>query len=152
MKKHFTATFFFLAFSFTLVGQDTPVVEKADTADIVYTVVETMPQYVGGQEAMMDFIRKNTQYPAEAKKQGVSGRVYVSFVIDKTGQVTEASVMRGIGGGCDAEALRVVNAMPAWAPGTQSGKPVKVRFVLPFSFAFDNTPAVEDSGKEKSDK
>jgi len=100
----------------------------------VYTVVENMPEYPGGDEARVKFITGNIKYPSEAKEKGIMGTVYVSFVVEKDGRVTEVKVIRGIGGGCDEEALRVVKMMPRWKPGTQSGKAVRVQFNLPVKF------------------
>jgi TonB family protein len=101
----------------------------------VFTVVEHMPEYVGGNNAMSTFIAGNIKYPQKAKEKGVQGTVYISFVIDENGSVGEAKVIRGVGSGCDEEALRVVKMMPKWEPGKQSGKKVKVAFTLPIKFA-----------------
>jgi protein TonB len=100
----------------------------------IFTVVEQNPEFVGGYEAMMNFIRKNMRYPASARRMGVDGTVYVSFVVDKTGSISEVKTIRGISADCDKEAMRVVSMMPAWKPGKQNGKPVFVRFVLPIKF------------------
>lgn len=100
----------------------------------IYTVVENMPEYPGGDEARIKFITGNIKYPQEAKEKGIMGTVFVSFVVEKDGRVTEVKVLRGIGGGCDEEALRVVKMMPKWKPGTQSGKAVRVQFNLPVKF------------------
>lgn len=106
------------------------VAEEAPLPDLV----ETMPEYPGGNEALYKFIGKHLKYPKKAHKKGIEGKVYVQFVIDKEGNVTNAKVLKGIGFGCDEEALRVVNKMPKWKQGTQRGKPVPVVFTLPFSF------------------
>ena len=108
--------------------------DKVPVEEEVYNVVEIMPEYPGGQKAMFEFIVNNMEYPVKAREKGVEGVVYVNFVINKTGAVTKAKVMRGIGSGCDEEALRVVNAMPDWNPGLQRGKPVNVSFNLPVKF------------------
>ncbi len=100
----------------------------------VYQIVETMPEYPGGNEEMYKFISKHLKYPKKARKNDIEGKVYVQFMIDKEGNVTRAKVLKGIGYGCDKEALRVVNKMPKWKPGTQRGKPVPVMFTLPFNF------------------
>jgi|SRR5688572_19776285 len=102
--------------------------------DEIYTVTETMPEYPGGEEAMYSFIQKNVKYPSMAKETGIQGKVYVQFVIRKDGSVTNIEVIKGIGGGCDEEAIRVVKLFPKWKPGEQGGKPVDVRMRLPFSF------------------
>lgn len=100
----------------------------------IFTVVEQQPEFAGGYEAMMNFIRKNMRYPASARRMGVDGTVYVSFVVSKDGSISEVKTIRGISADCDKEAMRVVGMMPPWRPGKQNGKPVFVRFVLPIKF------------------
>ena len=82
----------------------------------------------------MRYLHSQIKYPALAKESGISGRVFVSFVIERDGSVTDITILRGIGGGCDEEAIRVVKSMPRWNPGTQRGQPVRVRFNLPIKF------------------
>lgn len=100
----------------------------------VYNVVEVDPKFPGGIEALYKYLAENITYPQQAKDSGIQGRVYVTFVVEKDGSITGAKVLRGIGGGCDEEALRVVNAMPKWTPGKQLGEPVRVQFNLPVVF------------------
>ncbi|MDO5314840.1 MAG: M56 family metallopeptidase [bacterium] len=102
--------------------------------DTVYQIVEQMPQYTGGEEAMMKYVAENIKYPQAAKDKNIGGRVFVSFVIEKDGSVNEVKVMRGIGGGCDEEAVRVIKGMPKWKPGIQKGKPVRVSYMMPLNF------------------
>ncbi len=111
-----------------------PVVAGKD----VYTVVEKQPSYPGGQDGYRKFLIENIKYPAEALKKGVTGTVYVTFVIEIDGAVTNVKVLRGIGSGCDEEAIRVVKMMPKWNPGEEKGKPVAVQFNLPIKFALDS--------------
>jgi protein TonB len=92
----------------------------------IFTIVEDMPSFPGGEEALFKYLAQNIKYPQIAKEAGITGRVFVNFVIDKEGNVTDVKVLRGIGGGCDEEAVRVVKNMPKWSPGKQRGKPVKV--------------------------
>ena len=114
--------------------------EKASNPDMtpdkngVYQIVEEMPEFPGGVEALMDYVAKNVVYPQEAMDKEISGRVFVSFVIEKDGSVNEVKVMKGIGGGCDDEAVRVIKAMPKWKPGKQEGKPVRVSYMMPITF------------------
>jgi TonB family protein len=115
-------------------GIETPSVSDKEENG-VFTVVEHMPEYVGGSNAMNAFIASNISYPQKAKETGIQGTVYVTFVIDETGAVGNAKVIRGIGKECDVEALRVVKMMPKWKPGKQSGKNVKVAFTLPIKFS-----------------
>ena len=108
------------------------------TKDTVYQIAEEMPEFPGGVEALMDFVGKNVKYPEEAKEKEISGRVFVSFVIEKDGSVSNVKVLRGIGGGCDEEAIRVIKAMPKWTPGKQKGKPVRVNYQIPINFKLDD--------------
>ena len=100
----------------------------------VFAVVETMPEFPGGQAELQKYLIRNLHYPASAYEAGVEGTVYVKFVIDETGKVGDAQIIRGLGGELDAEALRVVKAMPDWIPGRQRGKPVKTLYTLPINF------------------
>jgi protein TonB len=102
--------------------------------DNVYTYVEQMPEFPGGENALMEFLRKNLHYPATAREQGVEGRVIVRFVVNEAGLISEISILRDIGSGCGAEAVRVVKMMPKWKPGKQNGKPVKTYYTLPVMF------------------
>jgi len=113
-----------------------PVAEVVDNgdADKIFTMVEQQPEYAGGLEAMYKFINKNMKYPAQARRMGVEGQVFVGFVVDAEGRISEVKTIKGIGAGCDEEAMRVIQLMPPWKPGRQSGKAVKVRFVLPIKF------------------
>jgi periplasmic protein TonB len=112
-----------------------PVVEVvAEDENKVFLVVEQQPEFEGGYEAMMNFIRKNMRYPASARRMGIDGTVFVSFVVGKDGSINDVKVIRGISADCDKEAVRVVQAMPPWKPGKQNGKPVFVRFNLPIKF------------------
>ena len=112
--------------------------------DTVYQIVEQMPQYTGGEEAMMKYVAENIKYPQEAKDKNISGRVFIGFVIEKDGSVSNVKVVRGIGGGCDEEAVRVIKEMPKWKPGMQKGKPVRVSYQIPIYFKLD-TPQKTNS-------
>jgi TonB family protein len=101
---------------------------------------DKMPEYEGGPDSMYQFIAENIHYPVTALEQGIMGIVYVGFVVDTTGNMVDIQVKRGIGGGCDEEALRVVNLMAAtkrWTPGMHEGKPVRVTFTMPITFALE---------------
>ena len=100
----------------------------------VYKVVEKMPEFPGGNLAMNKFLAENIKYPQAAKSKGVQGVVYVAFIIEKDGSVSNVSVLRGVGSGCNEEAMRVVSSMPKWKPGEDKGKPVRVEFNLPIKF------------------
>lgn len=112
-------------------GQVEPV---QDNSNPVYTYVEQMPEYPGGNEAMMAFLRKNLRYPETAKETGVEGRVIVRFVVNEDGTISDITILRDIGAGCGAEAVHVVKMMPKWKPGKQNGKAVKTYFNLPVMF------------------
>lgn len=109
-------------------------VNESTTEDPVFLVVEVMPEYIGGESAMYEFIGKNIKYPDEAKKEGIQGRVFLSFVVEKDGQISNVEILRGIGGGCDEEAVRVLKSMPNWTPGQQRGVPVRVQYRMPIKF------------------
>jgi periplasmic protein TonB len=100
----------------------------------IFTVVEEQPQYPGGDEARIKYLQNNIKYPDEAKELGVQGKVFVTFVVEVDGSITDVKVLRGIGAGCDEEAIRVVRGMPKWIPGKQRGVPVRVQFNLPIKF------------------
>ena len=95
---------------------------------------EVMPEYPGGDQAMMQFVAENVKYPQDAIDKEISGRVLVSFVVEKDGSIGDVKVVKGIGGGCDEEAVRVVNTMPKWKPGMDKGKPVRVSYMMPITF------------------
>jgi len=96
--------------------------------------VEQMPQFPGGDEELLKFIKNNLRYPKEAAEKGIEGRVTIRFVVGKTGVVTDVTVIRGLDPSCDAEALRVVKMMPTWTPGRQSGRDVPVYYTLPIVY------------------
>jgi protein TonB len=110
------------------------VLKEESDEDVIFMVVEQPAEYPGGLEAMMKFIVKNMKYPAVARRMGVEGAVFVSFVVDREGKISEPQVIKGISAECDQEALRVIKQMPPWKPGKQNGKAVKSRFVLPIKF------------------
>jgi len=107
--------------------------EEVEEAQI-FQVVEQMPEFPGGRGKLMQYLASNIKYPPYAKEAGIQGRVFINFVVEKDGSITAVKVLRGIGGGCDEEAVRVVKAMPKWKPGMQRGKPVRVSFNLPVKF------------------
>ena len=104
----------------------------------VFQIVEQMPEFPGGEEAIREFVAKNIQYPQKAKDAGAYGRVFVGFVIEPDGSVSNVTLLRGIGFDCDEEAMRVVKTMPKWKPGMQRGKAVRVSYLLPIDFKLEN--------------
>lgn len=109
------------------------VIEQPQQAEI-FTVVEEQPGYPGGEESRIRYLQENIKYPEEAKELGIQGKVFVTFVVEVDGKISDVRVLRGIGGGCDEEAMRVVRSMPRWVPGKQRGVPVRVQFNLPIKF------------------
>jgi protein TonB len=112
--------------------------EQNTTTDsnIVFTIVERMPQFPGGDEGLIKYLIENMKYPAQAKKNGISGTVYLTFVVNKLGNIEDAKVLRSVKNGeeLNDEALRVIKSMPTWTPGTQNEKTVSVQYNLPIKF------------------
>ncbi|HNT70115.1 MAG: Gram-negative bacterial tonB protein [Bacteroidetes bacterium ADurb.Bin035] len=108
--------------------------EPAPVAEEIFTFVEEYPEFPGGDKALREYILNNIKYPEVARTSGITGTVYVQFVVEKDGSISDVKVVRGIGGGCDEEAVRVVKSMPRWKPGKQRGQPVRVYFTLPIEF------------------
>ncbi len=102
---------------------------------MVYDMPEQMPEYPGGADALDDFLKANIKYPADAKAAKATGKVYVQFIVEKDGTVSEAKIRRGAHKSLDAEALRIVELMPNWKPGSMRGKKVRVRYTLPITFS-----------------
>lgn len=102
--------------------------------NMVYDVVEVMPQFPGGQTAMLKYIMENIKYPKQIMEEGIQGRVTVSFIVEKDGRVSNVRLLRSVQPLLDKEAVRVVKSMPKWTPGKHNGKPVRVRFNLPVMF------------------
>ncbi len=96
--------------------------------------VDEMPEFPGGQAALFAFLSKQMNYPVMAIEAGIKGVVYIGFVVEKDGSITDIHLMRGIGGGCDEEAMRVVQMMPLWKPGKQFSRTVRVQYTLPVRF------------------
>ena len=110
------------------------VVEDEVVEQEIFKIVEEMPSFPGGEQKLMKYVGDNVKYPQIARETGIQGRVFVNFVVEPDGSVSNVSVLRGIGGGCDEEAMRVVKNMPKWKPGKQRGKAVRVQYMLPINF------------------
>lgn len=113
----------------------------------VYTVVEDQPEPAEGMASFYEYVMTNLKYPLQARRMGIEGKVFVQFVVDEHGEISEVKAIKGIGAGCDAEAERVLKEAVSWNPGLTDGKPVKVRLVLPITFKLDH-----DSEEESADK
>ncbi len=121
----------------TEVREFVPVVttqEEEVDEDVIFQIVEDQPEFPGGEEALRRYLRDNIRYPVVAREAGIQGTVFVTFVVEIDGSVSNVEVLRGIGGGCDEEAVRVVRAMPAWQPGRQRDRPVRVQYRMPITF------------------
>ena len=111
---------------------------EEEVAEEVFSIVESMPQFPGGMPAFLEYLGKNIKYPRKATQLGVEGRVFVEFIVNKDGTLTDLKVVKGIGSGCDEEAIRVLSKSPSWAPGKQRGKAVRVKMVVPIFFKLAN--------------
>jgi len=105
-----------------------------ETAPEVFDIVESMPNYVGGMGEFYKFVGENLKSPAQARRIGISGKVFAHFIVDKDGNLSDIKIARGIGAGCDEEVLRILAMSPKWIPGKQRGNPVRVRMIMPFTF------------------
>ncbi|MFC2124946.1 energy transducer TonB [Bacteroidota bacterium] len=117
-----------------LVFNDEPVEEEVE---IIFTIVEFQPTPNGGIAAFYEYISKNLKYPAQARRMGIGGKVFVQFVVDKDGTLTNVQCIKGIGAGCDEEAINVIKNAPSWNPGKQRGRPVKVQMIIPILFKLE---------------
>ena len=134
MKIRLLLLFLAMLFSsVTLMAQEVDSTTETQEEE-VYSIVETMPSFPGGQTALNAYIQENLKYPQSALEDGIQGRVYVNFVVEKDGSISNVKVNRGIGGGCDEEAVRVVKAMPRWVPGVQRDQTVRVSYMMPIVF------------------
>lgn len=110
------------------------VVEEEPEEQVIFDVVESMPEFPGGQAALMQYLAKNIKYPTISQENGTQGRVIVQFVVNRDGGIVDAKVVRSVDPYLDKEALRVVGTMPKWTPGKQRNKPVRVKYTLPVMF------------------
>lgn len=120
---------------------------QASGDDKVFEKVEVAPEFPGGLSALYSFLGANIKYPEKAKKEGITGTVIVSFIIEKDGSVSHPTIKKSVGGGCDEASIKVVEAMPKWTPGKNKGKPVRVAFNLPIKYQLD-----KDAKKDQTDK
>lgn len=113
---------------------DYAIVEPEPEPDEIFMVVEDQPEFPGGTAALMEYLRNNIKYPAICRENNIQGKVIVTFVVNKDGAITDPEVVKSVNPSLDKEALRVISQMPNWKPGTQRGKPVRVKFNVPVSF------------------
>lgn len=117
--------------------EDVMIEIEEESDDEFFMVVENMPEFPGGDLGLMKYIQKNVKYPPIAKEYNITGKVYVSFIVDKSGLVTNVKIVRGVDKNLDAEALRVVKSLPKYKPGKQRGKAVRVMFTIPINFTLN---------------
>lgn len=117
-----------------LIRVEVPVEEEVEE-DVIQVAPEVEAEYPGGYGALMKFLSENIKYPQLAKEGGITGKVFVTFVVEKDGSIGHVKVAREIGGGCGAEAVRVIKMMPKWSPGRQNGRPVRTSYTVPVSFS-----------------
>ena len=117
------------------VNKDTVKVDS----DYLFIEYEIMPEFPGGTEKLMAFIKENLRYPEKAKAAHIEGRSIAEFVVEKDGSIVEPKVVKSLSPECDEEALRIVGLMPKWKPGNQRGKPVRVKMTVPFIFKLPQT-------------
>jgi periplasmic protein TonB len=115
------------------IQETTPVVEEEET-DKIFLVVEQSAAPKGGMAVFYQYVSDNIRYPAQARRMNVEGKVFVEFVVERDGSLTQFNIIKGIGAGCDEEAIRILQGSPPWDPGKQRGRPVKQRMVLPIYF------------------
>ena len=134
MKKLLAIILFF--YGNYVLGQDIvdTIIPKTDTIGRLYTLVEERPRFPGGDTAMFKFLRENIKYPAKARRKGIMGKVFIAFIVENTGKVTDIKLLRGVSKEIDEEALRVIKLMPDWIPGKQNGRAVNVQQTLPINF------------------
>lgn len=114
-----------------IVFEEAPEEEEVDE---IFTIVEDQPQPPGGMGAFYKYVGTTLRYPAQARRMGIEGKVFVQFVVGKDGSLTDVQAIKGIGAGCDEEAVRVISRAKKWSPGKQRGRPVRVRMILPITF------------------
>ena len=117
--------------------EDVEIEIEEEDDDEFFMVVENMPIFPGGDLGLMKYIQKHVKYPAIAKEYNITGKVYVSFIVDKSGKVTNVKIVRGVDKNLDAEAMRVVKSLPKYKPGKQRGKAVRVMFTIPINFTLN---------------
>lgn len=156
-NSYLIRSFIILLLSFLAIGvfaqknMDNGKIDSTKKEEKVFIQIETMPSFIGGELKMYQYIAKNKKYPEEAKKQRISGSVLVTFVVEKDGSISNVEVDEGIGGGCDEEAIRVIESMPKWTPGTQKGnKPLRLKFRMPIDFQY--TMDIVDRKRDRQNK
>lgn len=128
-------TLFFLSGGAIAQTQD---IEADTPKEEIFTYVEQMPSFPGGEQAMYSYIKENLHYPEEAMEEGIEGRVYIKFIVSETGAIKNVECVKAADTSLKAEAIRLVSSMPQWVPGKQNGRAVNVYFTLPISFKLEH--------------
>jgi protein TonB len=126
--------------NFDGAAEDEDLVESNDTldGDEIYQIVEEMPKFPGGEAELFHYISKNIHYPQKAREKGIQGRVFIGFIVEKDGSISNVRNLRGVDSELDAEAIRVVESMPRWKPGMHRGEPVRVSYQIPILFKLED--------------
>jgi TonB family protein len=124
--------------------------EAENSDSTTFKMLDSEPQFPGGDEAKLKYISENISYPTKAKEEGIQGTVYVTFIVEKDGSITNAKILRGIGGGCDEEVIRLIEEMPNWIPAKQNDKNVRVQFNMPVKFVLDSDKASDNNEVESN--
>ena len=156
ISKLITILLFLLISNYSFAQEEVIIQTERDTttqavndSDEVFVFVEDQPVFPGGDDARIKYLQNNIHYPQKAMEKGIQGTVYITFVIEKDGRITNVRVLRGVGGGIDKEALRVVKNMPVWKPGKQKGKPVRVQFNMPIRFVLSGGGSAKSMTKKE---
>ncbi|HEY9083567.1 MAG TPA: energy transducer TonB [Vicingaceae bacterium] len=142
----------FLIMLLTFVGSISfaqKIESEGEIEDYVFVIVEEMPEFPGGKDSLYKFLGANIVYPNKAKKDGIEGKVYVNFTIEKDGTINKVKVLRSVHPLLDEEAIRVVESFPKWKPGKQKGKTVRVSYNLPLNFVLNKKNTNDKKGKKK---
>ncbi|MFZ4740506.1 MAG: energy transducer TonB [Bacteroidales bacterium] len=131
-------------------SQNNYLINTNDTS--ISRIVENQPDFQGGEKARVDFLRNNMHYPDKAIENGIEGIVYITFVVEKDGSITNIKILRGIGGGCDEEAVRVIKLMPKWIPGNLNGSIIRTQYNMPIKFTITNENIKKENKKENKEK
>jgi protein TonB len=125
----------FICTSISIQAQNNAGINDSIISDsTIYYIVDILPEFPGGELKLNEFIRENLVYPEKALKMNIQGRVYISFVVEKDGSLTNLEILKGIGYGCDEEVLRLVKSMPKWIPGYEEGEVKRFQYYLPAEF------------------
>jgi len=136
MKKYFLLLLFLIGICAVANAQNNTDEISGKNAEYSFDSLDEKPSFPGGSNSLLDYLSTNINYPKKALKKGITGKVFVQFVIDKNGKITDVEAVRGVDRLLDKEAVRVIKAMPAWKPGYKDGVPVRVKYTIPINFKY----------------